>query len=437
MSTDAAGRWFFIVDNADDSDLFFDELIEYLPASDNGTILLTTRSREVAISFAERDTIELRKMTRGEATTFFAKVVKESLLYDKESTAKLLEELQFLPPAITQAAFYMSRNGISTSRYLEIMYNTEKDRANLMSRDFRDSTRYPKIRNAVATSWFISLNQIKNSDPSAAVLLGFLSCIEPKAIPRSLFPPLESEEEMESAIGTLCSYSFLTRGEEDGIFEMHSLVQLSTRLWLEEKGQVQQAIESAIQFMEKCFPSSNHANREIWRAYLPHALQILRKNVRKDTIERWALLCKVAHCILADGRTKEAVGYFEDLTKWHECYPEDHPSRLAHQHALARAYQLKGQSKKTVELLEHVVAIEENTLDEEHPDRLVSQLILAIAYQLNVQIKQAVEILEHTAAVRKKTPDEVVVGVMDTAKIHTTVQRHIFPNLRWLYQSDL
>ncbi|KGO71455.1 Tetratricopeptide-like helical [Penicillium italicum] len=406
MSSDVAGRWFFIVDNADDSNLFFDELEEYLPASENGTILITTRSSEVAVSFAERDAIELLEMTPEEATTFFAKVAREDLLYNKDSTAQLLEELHFLPLAITQAAFYMSRVGISTSRYLEMMHNTEKDRANLMSREFHDSTRYPKIRNAVATSWFISFNHIKNSNPSAAALLGFLSYIEPKAIPRSVFPPLESEEEMEFAIGTLCGYAFLTRREEDGIFDMHSLVQLSTRLWLEGEGQARRTIESAIQSMEGSFPSCKYTNREIWRAHLPHALQILQRDEARDTTERWALLSRVARCILADGRTKEAVGYFDEVNKWHERYPEDHPSRLAYQHELACAYQSNGQIKQAVELLEHVVAVRKRTLDEENPDRLASQHELARAYQSNGQIKQAVQLLEHVVVVRKRTLDE-------------------------------
>jgi hypothetical protein len=50
---------------------------------------------------------------------------------------------------------------------------------------------------------------------------------------------------------------------------------------------------------------------------------------------------------------------------------EDHPSRLASQHELARAYEAYGQVGKAVELLEHVVAIREKVLREDHPSRLV------------------------------------------------------------------
>jgi hypothetical protein len=60
---------------------------------------------------------------------------------------------------------------------------------------------------------------------------------------------------------------------------------------------------------------------------------------------------------------------------------EEHPDRLASQHELARAYQSNGQIKKAMELLEHVVAVQERTLDEDHPDRLVSQRALRIVKQ--------------------------------------------------------
>ena len=56
----------------------------------------------------------------------------------------------------------------------------------------------------------------------------------------------------------------------------------------------------------------------------------------------------------------------------------DHPSqrRLASQHELARAYQVPGQAPQEVELLEHVVKIQEATLAKDHPDRLVSERAL-------------------------------------------------------------
>jgi len=48
---------------------------------------------------------------------------------------------------------------------------------------------------------------------------------------------------------------------------------------------------------------------------------------------------------------------------------EDHPDRLASQHALASAYEANGQVDEAVALLEHVVKVREK-LAEDHPSRL-------------------------------------------------------------------
>ena len=53
------------------------------------------------------------------------------------------------------------------------------------------------------------------------------------------------------------------------------------------------------------------------------------------------------------------------------------------------------QVQKAVQLLEHVVKIQETTLSEDHPDRLASEYDLAGAYQANGQIQKAVQLLEH------------------------------------------
>ncbi|KAJ5808734.1 hypothetical protein N7474_010003 [Penicillium riverlandense] len=374
LSSVAAGMWLLVVDNADDMDMLFGNadvpggLYRYFPTSDNGVTFLTTRSREVAVEFAEMHIIELQKMNPKEATGLFKKVVKGDLLRDQVATTQLLEELNWLPLAITQAAAYMNKTDISTSRYLELMHGTEKDRMNLNS--------------------CLSLNQ--------------------KAIPRSILPVLDSEEETEFAIGMLCGYAFVTKRENGNMLDMHDLVQLSTRLWLQKEGNKLQAIQSSTRHMEMVFPSNDYTNRELWRAYLPHALRILRHDETKDMDERYELFGWISRCLLADGRAREAVGYSEEYSRWEESHHdnEEHADRLFSQHQLASAYLKAGQIKQAIVLLKHVVAVEEKILDEKHLDRLASQHALALAYHNDGQIKQAIVLLKHVVVVQEKTLDE-------------------------------
>ncbi|KAF5855452.1 hypothetical protein ETB97_009201 [Aspergillus alliaceus] len=163
-------------------------------------------------------------MELQEAVYFLEKsLVKKVFLRDKEETAQLLKELNYLPLAITQAAACINISDISISKYLTLLHGTKDNVIRLMSRQFHDSTRYKGSQNAVATAWLISFKQIQKTDEAAAQLLAFVSCIEPKAILQCFLPDFGSEEEREHAIGTLRGYAFLAKWD-DFLFDMHSLV---------------------------------------------------------------------------------------------------------------------------------------------------------------------------------------------------------------------
>ncbi|KAJ8107979.1 hypothetical protein OPT61_g8496 [Boeremia exigua] len=224
LSSSQARRWLLVVDNADDPDILFGSeqsqgIVDYLPESEQAAVVYTTRTPEVA-ELTCGDVIELGAMSRQDATDFFTKsLVRRDLLRDDAATAKLLDELldelTDLPLAIAQAAAYLNKNRMSISKYMQLLRSTEEDLVCVMSREFRDNTRYKGSANAVVTTWVVSFSQIRKHDAVAAKLLEFISCVEWKAIPQSLLPSAESEARVEEAIGTLCGYSFLARRDRD------------------------------------------------------------------------------------------------------------------------------------------------------------------------------------------------------------------------------
>jgi len=414
LSSEEAGPWLLVVDNADDMDMFFgcpdttSGISHYLPVSESGLILFTTRSRDVAVSVAGSDIIDLPEMSSHEAMGLLEKsLIRKGLLRDKVVATELLRELTYLPLAITQAAAYLNRNQVSIAKYMGLLRATEQDTIGLISREFHDSTRYINSQNAIATTWLVSFEQIRKSDSAAAELLSFMSCIEPKAIPQLILPSLESEEQVVHAIGTLCGYAFVARRGDDTVFDMHSLVHLATQIWVQKEGLVAQTTEKAMHHIEEVFPTDDYANRSLWRYYMPHVLRVLHGDCGVEMEERYSLCLWVGRCLLEDGRIKEAVGWLEECYGWRKNrFPEDNPSRLASQQVLATAYQVDGQVRKAVMLLEQVVAIEEKTLTEEDASRLASQHALAWAYRADGQAKKAITLLEHTVAMWERTPDE-------------------------------
>ncbi|KAL2289485.1 hypothetical protein FJTKL_01757 [Diaporthe vaccinii] len=217
LSSEVAGKWLLIVDNADEMELLFGcsdkpgGINKYLQVNEDGLILFTTRSQEVAVSVAGGDVVELPEMDPQEAKRFLEEsLIGKELLHDEALTMTLLDKLTYLPLAITQAAAYLNTTGVPMAEYLNLLRGADQEAASLMSREFHDSTRYEGSQNAVATTWIVSFDQIRRSDGAAADLLAFMSCIEPKAIPQSMLPRCELEEEMVYVIGTLCGYAFLT-----------------------------------------------------------------------------------------------------------------------------------------------------------------------------------------------------------------------------------
>ncbi|KAH7463994.1 hypothetical protein FOMA001_g17758 [Fusarium oxysporum f. sp. matthiolae] len=411
LSSKGAGKWLLVVDNADDIQTVMGSkgadngLYRSLPQSDQGRILFTTRYRKVAVSVAGRNILDVPAMDRDEARGYFKQaLIQEISSSDDQVIDHLLALLTHLPLAITQAAAYLNENQISLTEYLQLFENTDRDRVELLSADFQDGTRYEQSQDPVATTWFMSFNQIRKADELASRILMFLAYVEPKAVPQSMLPKGESQQQLTRAIGTLCGYRFLDRRGSSEVFDMHSLVHLAIRSWVAENDSQKEQSQAAIARLKEAFPTDAWENRDLWRQYLPHAIKLLRCTEDDWSDELCELGFWAGRCLLVDGRVTEAVKLLEHVVTIKETtLAKKHPDRLASQHALATAYRANGQIKEAVELLEHVVAIKETTLAKKHPDRLASQHVLATAYEANGQIEEAVELLEHVVAVEGTT----------------------------------
>jgi len=405
LSSERAGKWMLIVDNTDDMEVLEGldgetGLIDYLPENDSGLILFTTRDKTTAQALASNSILDVEKLDLATASDLFKKMLtRKDLSYEEAIIVELLQELDCLPLAITQAAAYVNCNAISVEGYLKLLRSTEQDLIFIMSKEMRDSTRYKHAANAVAKTWLVSFDQIVRQDAHAASLLQYMSWIDWKAIPRSILPTIEPEARMTSAIGTLWSYSFITTRSDGKTYDMHRLVYVAVRVWIQQKGLVAETQRNALEHLSKVFPIPDWDNREVWREYMPHAAQ-MRDAKYGCLIDELGKLClEVGRCLQLDGRIRDAVSWLEESYDLRKDLPEDDADRLSTQHALAGAYEADGQVKNAIQLLEHVVATKGRVLAEDHPNRLASQHELASAYLANDQVKDAVQILEGVEAI--------------------------------------
>lgn len=361
LTSRQSGNWFLVLDNADDIHIVKSRgrhgkekgIFDYIPRSDRGRILITTRSREVAITTAGTNTVEMYLMTPGESTRLLQNSLLRSLqpkAENPEGFSTLLARLNYLPLAITQASDYMNVNNTTIAEYLWLFDNTDRNQIQLLSQKIRDdSTLYSSDQAAVATTWIISFNEIRQNHEDAAVLLSFIAWIEPRNIPRFILPTAETEQQNTLAIGTLLGYGFLTRHQTDGVFEMHtfemhSLVHTATRVWLERSSQAYNSKVLAIGWLCNVMPADWSENKRKRLYYLPHGLRAFRQIQFKAEDEQNQLL-------------KAYLGYRIGL--------------IFHDH--------EGYALSFVEVSKEVASIREAILPPEDPQRLESQRQLATA----------------------------------------------------------
>jgi hypothetical protein len=210
LSSDEAGSWLLIIDNADDMNVWVTSdgstpvLKTYVPQSQRGFVLFTTRNRQLATRLVGPEVFNISQMNDKMATDLLkASLIDRDLVNDHQSTTKLLHQLSCLPLAIIQAASYMNEAEISIATYLSLLQRQEDEMVELLSQDFEDEWRYAETNNAVAVTWLVSFHQIQRLNQLAADYLSFMSCIDPRDIPQSLLPPDSSQVKQQSALGLL------------------------------------------------------------------------------------------------------------------------------------------------------------------------------------------------------------------------------------------
>ncbi|KAG9236373.1 kinesin light chain 3 [Amylocarpus encephaloides] len=412
LSKERTGQWLLVFDNADDIDMWIAKsperesrrLIDYLPRSKHGCIVFTTRDRKTAVKLAQKNVVEVPELDEDMATCMLQKrLINPDLLNNRPDTKALLQELTYLPLAITQAAAYINENGIAFSDYLLLLADQEEEVIDLLSEDFEDEGRYENVKNPVVTTWIISFEQIRQNDPLAADYLFFMACIDSKDIPRSLLPAGQSRKRETNAIGTLDAYSFIIKRPADLALDLHRLVHLATRNWLRKQNLIAEWTRRAITRLEEVFPDDDDQNRSIWRTYLPHVRYALTfDTINKDEENRMKLAWRFGTCLFSDGRYNEAEGQFiEALEIEMRALGPEHPDTLTSMASLASTYRNQGRWKEAEDLEVQVMETSSRVLGLEHPDTLTSMANLASTFWNQGRWKEA---------------EDLEVQVMDTRK---------------------
>ncbi|TVY89508.1 hypothetical protein LAWI1_G005763 [Lachnellula willkommii] len=261
--------WVMILDNADDYSAYFppndgalsekeqrDYLANCLPyASENkGRIIVTTRNAKLGEEMnPECAPLFVQELTPDNARLLLKSKLVNNVKWEEEPADMVLESLDYIPLAITQAAAFINRNKIATLKsYLGKLSMSQKsnyqsrnsDPANItliaqfhinvkdvLSYELRDSRRHPGTPSAIFRTWQISYEQIQKDSTEAANKLSLMAVLDNQSIPKILVSKgAELDVADMDAIQVLIDFSLIKGDENYQFFTMHPLQQLRRAL---------------------------------------------------------------------------------------------------------------------------------------------------------------------------------------------------------------
>lgn len=164
------GTWLMILDNVDNANFFVNAqapiqsqssdsgrrtlrpLRDYLPQSQNGSILVTTRSRESALKLSEwNDLIPVDLMTPSNAVELLKKKLESTEQRNDKDLVELAAALDFMPLAIVQAAAYLSQgeSRCSVQQYLAEFRKSDRRKTSLLDLEGGQLRRDGEAKNSI------------------------------------------------------------------------------------------------------------------------------------------------------------------------------------------------------------------------------------------------------------------------------------------------
>jgi tetratricopeptide (TPR) repeat protein len=435
LRDEASGRWFMILDNADDAALWVDQshprsvitagelaamagaLLDLIPQVHHGSILITSRTEDVAVRLTgnHKNIVAVKAMDEGQALALLRRKLISS--FDEKDGAELVHALDCMPLAITQAAGYINRLGPRSSvpKYLNQLRKSDMSKANLLNRDAGDLRRDPRVSNSIITTWQISFEHIRGARPSAAGLLSLMSFFNHQGIPEFVLceyvnsadgdPEEDRELEFEDDLATLRSYSLIVVDIAGHTFEMHRLVQFATGRWLESYGQLDLWRRRFLKIMSTTFPTGNFERWGVCQQLFPHAEVVgAQEPDDEDSLCEWSrILTNAAWYALAKGMygiAEKAVK--RAISARERTLGKEHLDTLLSVGILAVVLQGQGKYEAAEEMNRRVLEGREEASGKEHPGTLMSMSNLALVLRDQGKYEAAEEMNQRALKGREK-----------------------------------
>ena len=414
-----------VLDNADDKEVLFGAnaqtpsrqsrgqelaaLIDYIPQSSIGSTLVTTRDRRVGERLMNQEKpVAVVPFEVADAKQLLRNKLPKNDEWDEVASMELLESLNFLPLAITQAAAYISEEEVSLAHYLDLLRPGDVNAKDLLEQAYYDPGRDSKIQNSIFLTWQISFDQITKQKPRAAEILSLMAVLDGQAI-SDMFLRRKDERKVnfDTAIGTLKAFSLVTEEKNEAIFNIHRLVQLSTQKWLELQHVLVEWQEKALNAVfANCPLNGEFENWATWETISPHVQVVLKYifSTEPCQLKRASILRKASSYDRVQGQYEAAYEKgIEAQTMCQKLLGKEHPDTLTNMSNLASVLNYQGKYVEAEEMNRQVLKLREKMVGKKHPDTLMSMSNLASVLNSQGKYVEAEEMNRQVLKLREKT----------------------------------
>lgn len=235
-----------------------ESFLQLIPHVTHGRILITTRSAGVASRLVtEASIVNVDSMNSAEASSLMRASLGNQP--NQEGIEELSNALESMPLAITQAGAYIRRRAprCSVLQYLDYFRKNDRKKTRLLKHEGNSLQRDEQASNSILITWQISFEHVRDIRASAADLPSLMSFFDRQGIVESVLripsgaestkkttswerrrdstdsnAQSDADYELGQDIVTLKDFSFISSTEDVDTYQMHSLVQIATRLWL-------------------------------------------------------------------------------------------------------------------------------------------------------------------------------------------------------------
>ncbi|KFZ20076.1 hypothetical protein V501_00302 [Pseudogymnoascus sp. VKM F-4519 (FW-2642)] len=196
----------------------------------------------------------------------------------------------------------------------------------------------------------------------------------------------------EDSVAPLVNFSLIREHSEGGAFEMHRLVQLSTRKWVELNGQLEKWRSEAIKITERLFPNGDYETWSHCQILLPHVRSVMSSKAtdQQDLVRVAAINTRLGWYYMQKGEAIRAEPILQEAIVVREReLGVNHLDTLTSVSDLALLLRRQGRYKEAELMNRRALEGRERELGVNHPETLTSVGNLASMLQSQGRYKEA------------------------------------------------